>query len=146
MYQIIKAVIESGRYELSDMLTKIDTIWLQGSLSEEQRAELAGLARKHAVSENSYASVRKQLDSIFANLAELAAAIKANTDAITVLQGGVVAPPAQEEYPGFIQPTGAHDAYNTGDKVTYNGRHYICQVDGCVWNPDTYPEGWQEAE
>ena len=28
-----------------------------------------------------------------------------------------------EEYPEWVQPTGAHDAYNTGDKVSYNGKH-----------------------
>ena len=25
-----------------------------------------------------------------------------------------------DEYPEWVQPTGAHDAYNIGDKVTYN--------------------------
>ena len=36
MYQIIKSVIESGRYELADMLGKIDRTWLQGSITEEE--------------------------------------------------------------------------------------------------------------
>ena len=29
-----------------------------------------------------------------------------------------------DEYPEWVQPTGAHDAYNTGDKVSYNGKHF----------------------
>ena len=33
----------------------------------------------------------------------------------------------------------------TGDKITYNGKKYVCKMDGCVWNPDTYPAGWQEV-
>ena len=45
-----------------------------------------------------------------------------------------------DEYPEWHQPTGAHDAYNTGDKVSYNGKHYICTVDGNVYAPDVY--GW----
>ena len=118
MYDIIKTVISSGRYELSDMLGKIDTIWLQGGLTEEQRTELVELARQNALPENSYTSVQKQIDSIFTNLGEMAAAIRANTDAITTLQGGTVIPPVQEEWPEYVQPTGAHDAYSTGDKVT----------------------------
>lgn len=65
---------------------------------------------------------------------------------VTVLEGGSVEQPEAEEYPEYIQPTGAHDAYNTGDKVTYNGKHYVCQMDGCVWNPATYPAGWEEVE
>ena len=42
-------------------------------------------------------------------------------------------PPETEEYPAWVQPTGAHDAYNTGDKMTYtDGKRYICQMDNCV--------------
>ena len=49
-----------------------------------------------------------------------------------------------EEWPEFVQPTGAHDAYNTGDKVTYNGVRYISLIDGNVYSPDDYPAGWEE--
>lgn len=45
-----------------------------------------------------------------------------------------------DEYPKWVQPTGAHDAYNIGDKVTYNGQHYVCTSDGNVYAPDVY--GW----
>ena len=46
-----------------------------------------------------------------------------------------------DEYPEWVQPTGAHDAYNIGDKVTYNGQHYVCTSDGNAYAPDVY--GWQ---
>ena len=49
-----------------------------------------------------------------------------------------------EEWPEFVQPTGAHDAYNTGDKVTYNGKRYISLIDANVYSPDAYPAGWEE--
>lgn len=49
-----------------------------------------------------------------------------------------------EEWPEFVQPTGAETAYNTGDKVTYNGKHYISLIDNNVWSPDDYPAGWEE--
>lgn len=52
-------------------------------------------------------------------------------------------PPAQDEYPDWKQPTGAHDAYNTGDVVKYNGQLYISKIDGNVWAPDIYPAGWE---
>ena len=55
MYDIIKSVIESKRYELTNMLTKIDTIWVQGDLTDEQRTELIALAQQNAQPENSYA-------------------------------------------------------------------------------------------
>ena len=50
--------------------------------------------------------------------------------------------PVTEEYPDWVQPTGAHDAYNTGDIVKYNGQLYISKIDGNVWAPEAYPAGW----
>lgn len=49
----------------------------------------------------------------------------------------------EEGYPVWAQPTGAHDAYNTGDIVDYNGTLYISLIDGNVYAPDAYPEGWK---
>ena len=49
-----------------------------------------------------------------------------------------------EEWPEFVQPTGAHDAYNTGDKVTYNGKRYVSLIDANVYSPGDYPAGWEE--
>ena len=49
-----------------------------------------------------------------------------------------------EEWPEFVQPTGAHDAYNKGDKVTFEGKHYISLIVGNVFSPAEYPAGWQE--
>ena len=46
-----------------------------------------------------------------------------------------------DEYPEWVQPTGAHDAYNIGDKVSYNGQHYVCTSGANVYAPDVY--GWQ---
>jgi hypothetical protein len=48
-------------------------------------------------------------------------------------------------YP-YVQPLGATDAYNTGDKVTYKGETYESTIDGNVWPPDVYPAGWKLVE
>lgn len=48
-----------------------------------------------------------------------------------------------EDYPEWVQPTGAHDAYNTGDIVSYNGQLYKSLIDGNTWAPDVYPQGWE---
>lgn len=47
-----------------------------------------------------------------------------------------------EEYPDWVQPTGAHDAYSKGDKVAYNGSHWVSDVDSNVWEPGVY--GWTD--
>lgn len=49
-----------------------------------------------------------------------------------------------EEYPEWKQPAGAHDAYNKGDKVSHNDKHWISDVDNNVWEPSVY--GWTEVE
>lgn len=46
-----------------------------------------------------------------------------------------------DKYPEWVQPTGAHDTYNIGDKVTYNGQHYVCTANANVYAPGVY--GWQ---
>lgn len=48
-----------------------------------------------------------------------------------------------DEWPEWVQPTGAHDAYNRGDKVSYNGKRYICTADANVYAPGVY--GWEES-
>lgn len=52
----------------------------------------------------------------------------------------------EEGYPLWSQPAGAHDAYNTGDIVDYNGTLYESLIDGNIWAPDTYPTGWKLYE
>lgn len=47
-----------------------------------------------------------------------------------------------EEWPEWVQPTGAHDAYNKGDKVSHNGKHWISDIDANVYEPSVY--GWTE--
>lgn len=51
-----------------------------------------------------------------------------------------------EGYPVWSQPTGAHDAYNTGDIVDYNGTLYKSLIDGNVYSPEAYPQGWEKIE
>ena len=49
-----------------------------------------------------------------------------------------------ESIPAFVQPTGAHAAYQPGDRVTYNGHIYESTINNNVWSPDTYPQGWTD--
>lgn len=48
-----------------------------------------------------------------------------------------------EEWPEWMQPTGAQDAYNKGDKVSHDGKHWVSDVDNNVWAPGVY--GWKEV-
>ena len=55
----------------------------------------------------------------------------------------------QGEIPVWVQPTGAHDAYNKGDKVHYpsaTDHVYESLIDANVYSPEAYPQGWQLVE
>lgn len=49
----------------------------------------------------------------------------------------------KDGYPEWVQPLGASDAYNIGDIVSYNGILYKSVIDGNVWSPTNYPQGWE---
>ena len=46
-------------------------------------------------------------------------------------------------YPVWSKPSGAHDAYNVGDIVDYDGTLYKSLIDGNVYSPNEYPAGWE---
>lgn len=158
MFEIIKNVISEGRYALNDILKKIDTIWLQGDLTDDERTELMAMAREHALPENSFAPLQKQIDILAVQVTALKSEIELHSKyieaintAISNLGGEVSEPeePVQEEYPSYVQPTGAHDAYHRGDKITFtDGKKYECIAPegvAVVWDPVTYPAYWQEV-
>ena len=44
----------------------------------------------------------------------------------------------------FIQPTGAHDTYQKGAQVTYEGAVYESLIDNNAYSPTAYPAGWKK--
>ncbi len=49
-----------------------------------------------------------------------------------------------EEWPEWVQPTGAHDAYSQGAKVTRNDKKWVSDIFANVYEPGVY--GWREVE
>lgn len=99
-------------------------------------------AQDNAKPDDSYAPLADRVKAI----EEWEATIE---ERLSKLESGSSTDPGEPEEPGdkwseYKQPTGAHDAYFVGGKITYNGKHYTCVLDGCVWPPDTFPQGWQE--
>lgn len=127
MYTIISNVIKSGNYELNDMLRKIDTIWMQGSLTDEERGELAELAQSNADPAKSYAPLQEQINQAFDR-------IKALEGRMAKLEAGEE--PEPEEWPEWYQWDGVGPIpWQNGSKCTHNGVRYISRVDNNVWEP-----------
>ena len=114
MRTIFEQVIARGDYDLTAMLQNIDRYHIEGKLTDEDREALYALAREGAQPVYDYAA---EIEAIWA--------------AIHALQGQT---PDSDEWPEFVQPTGAHDAYGVGD---------LCKLANCVWSPDAYPDAWE---
>lgn len=127
MYIIISNVIKSGNYELNDMLRKIDTIWVQGSLTDEERGELVELAQSNADPARSYAPLQEQINQAFDR-------IKALEGRMAKLEAGEE--PEPEEWPEWYKWDGVGRVpWQNGSKCTHNGVRYISRVDNNVWEP-----------
>lgn len=135
MYAIVKACIQAGGYDLSALLVKIDTLWVQGSLTDDQRTQLRSLAQGGATLGGSV--------DVLAKLEEHDRRLKALENA----QQGEDGTTAAEDYvPGKW--------YYNGDTVLWEGTVYTCTApadDGngnrvvCTWSPADYPAYWQEV-
>ena len=134
MYEIIKNVIKNKDFELKDILHKINTIWVERAITEEQKNELDNLARENA-------NVDSSID-ILNKLKELDLRV-------TNLEKNIAEKPTEpteetETYPAFVKDKW----YYNGDKITYMGKKYICIAPAgqvCVWSPDGYPPYWEEV-
>jgi len=134
MYGIIKSVIENRNYELTDMLKKIDVLWIQGNITESERDELITLARENA-------EVKQSID-ILLKLEELDKRVKALEESKT-------------DNPGDEDPVETTDPdyevgkwYYAGDVVKFEGKSYKCiapEGQVCTWSPVDYPAYWEEV-
>lgn len=124
MKEIIINGIQSGDFELVDMLHKIKILWIEGDISEADKDELIKMAQDAANPNNSLPSVESRIAALEKRVATLEGADKPHVDVAE-----------------WRQPQGAHDAYQKGDRVTYKGKTYESTIDNNVWSPDV--TGWK---
>lgn len=141
MFELLKKRIESKAYKLEKTLDLIDEMRVKEKITKEEADKLYEFARTNAVAENSYEPLQEQLNYLAERL------IKAENEIAKLKAIINKEEPTEpvEEYPEYKQPQNALDTYKTGDKVTYQGKRYICKLDNCVWTPDEYPQGWEEV-
>ena len=133
MYELIKQVITTRTFVDSNALVaKMQRLYVEGVLTEEQYTELRSLLAENEP-KKAY-DVEAEIDKIWVAIRQIEAEIE---DKPT---------PEPPDIPDWVQPTGAHDAYQKGDKVRYNGVIYESLIDGNVWSPEAYPQGWRVVE
>lgn len=138
MYELIKQVIESHSYKDSNALTaKIQRMYVEGELTEEQYTELRTLL----IEQNPVKAydAEAEIDKVWVELRRIANIVDNMPEP---------EPGPEPDIPVWVQPTGAHDAYQMGDKVHYPGANdpvYESLINGNVWSPDAYPAGWKQV-
>ena len=142
MYNTFKTVIGTGRFDLNELVSKVDRYTVEGKITEAQRDELLTQARGYADPNYSFGSSWQ--DEVLRLWAEVRA-LKAQIAELHPVEEEPVDPeaPPVDEWPEYVQPTGAYDAYPLGAQITYNGLHYVSLIAGNVWTPVAYPAGWQ---
>ena len=133
------AAIRSDDFDLKTVLARIEFFYAKGEISEQDREDLINFARSRAADAMGM-DVKAEIKAIVKMLTQLDERLKALEEKIEPSPE----PHPEPDIPDWVQPTGAHDAYNTGDKVRYKGRYYECLMDACVWAPDVLPSAWKE--
>lgn len=130
MYGIIKDVIASKNYELTDILAKIDKRCLENQITEEERDELQAMARENA-------DATKSID-VLAKLQEFELRIKELEEAKAGTEE-----PSEVVYADYV----AGKWYYMGERISFNGKNYECIAPNgavCTWSPQEYPAYWKE--
>lgn len=146
MYDEITKIIQSGSYELADLLRRIDVLYAGGRLTEEERAQLVQSARESADPTAAYAPIGQRVAALEAWRTEAEARISALESGGSDPQE----PQPEDEYPDWHTPTCAEDAYYTGMGMTYtDGKRYVCIAPedyGVTYGPDVLPGMWRVVE
>ena len=126
MYNSVLIVIQSGEYDLSDLTKKIDTLWLKSYLTDDERESLTKLAIEKASPDAGLPSFSERLASLENRVSKLEGGSSSGGDS------------GSSDWPEWVQPTGAHDAYAKGSQVTHHGEKYVSQIDANVWEPGVF--------
>lgn len=135
MYEVFKNVILSKNYKLTDMLNKIDTIWVRGQITDEQHDELIQLT---------YANLNPSTEApeISERLSRVENRVSALEEAVKELQSGGETPepePGTVVIPEWKPWDGVSDQYKPGAVVQHNGKYYQNTFSGAqnTWEPGT---------
>jgi len=131
MYSVIKDVIESGNYQLVDISNKINKLWLEYQLTDEERDELLELANKNINIDNEKPALEKRIVAVRDYAKTLEFRIKA------LEEGQEIEPPVEEYQAWITYDDVVNLGYDYGDKVTHNGFKWENMLQGIknIWEP-----------
>ena len=143
MFETVQTIINVGGYDLTDLSQRIKTLYAMGELTEDEMKQLLDSAATNA-----------NQDAMLPDMSERVGALETRLAAVEervgkLESGGVESDEPEEpadEWPEWVRPTSKDTQYNKGDKVTFNGQHYVCQKNNVSSSPDEDPKRWQLVE
>ena len=131
IYTDVTNVIGAGGYDLADLLHRIDVLYAGGRLTDAEREDLYELARTGADPDDSLPDVTERVGALELRVA--------------ALEQGTYQPSEPEgdpEWPEWVRPTSKDEYYRKGDKVTFEGAHYVCNKNNVVTSPAEDQKSW----
>ena len=128
-YDIVEMAILTGGYDLKAMAKKIDTLYANDSLTEDEWQKLRKLCCDKLKPEDTRPELQQQLEYLAARVTALEAQVAALTGGAS---GGTEA-----DYEDWQQPiAGLTDKYQQGAIVQHNGKLWQSAYPGQnVWEP-----------
>lgn len=143
--QFIKKIVSSDEWE--SLMQPVSVMFVQmaqdGTLDDITISEHPDLFQKWTENWTGKAgTILRDGDALYRSIHDITTTAQNTKPSETPSMWTMVADPS-EEYPTWVQPIGAHDAYVLGDKVSHNDKHWTSTVDDNVWEPGIY--GWEEV-
>ena len=143
MFETFQTIINAGGYDLADLTQRIKTMYAMGELTEEEMTQLLDSAAANANQDAMLPDMPERVGALETRIAAV-------EDRVGKLEAGGVEPGEPEEpadeWPEWVRPTSKDTQYRKGDKVTFNGRHYVCVKNNVSSSPDEDQKSWQLQE
>ena len=127
MYNMILRIITSGDYKITDITNKINTMWITGNLTDDQRDNLLSQAAEHLDPETERPEVIEMLEKLAERITDL-------EQRLAKLEGKT----EEIGYPEWVPWDGLSNNYKYGAIVSHNGKLWQSNYSGQnVWEPGT---------
>ena len=143
MFATFQTIINAGGYDLTDLTQRIKTLYAMGELTEDEMKQLLDSAAANANQDAMLPDMSERVGALETRLAAVEERV-GKLESGGVEQGEPEEP--ADEWPEWVRPTSKDTQYNKGDKVTFNGRHYMCVKNNVSSSPDEDPKRWQLVE
>lgn len=136
MYEIIKNIIENGIFKVNDLTNKIDTLWAESKLSDDERNQLVQMMTDHLNPDSEAPELKELYGRLEARVSTLEAevqALKGEEPGSGEGEPGTVTVPAWEAWDGIS------NKYQYGAVVTHNGKYFLDVLQGMqnTWEPES---------